>query len=268
MDQEADTQFLTSYSSFSDTPRLKLIYYSNIVSKNVQSQNSNKICIKKSQIKFSKQIPPVISKKNVPIKAFDINSIFNAFRFVFNPVPKYNNFINPNLRNNFYEKKNVAPVPQLFFQQTGVPVKAFYHPIVKENFDRQSGQEINHDYQSSTVISRSKIRIVKKVKNEKKVTVSQIIQEAISQQLKQSNAALDSRSKCLNQSNPPRPLTSSPKQSRAVSNSNLSTRPSSSKIDNTMILSNKQNASQLNLHKQGSSPNIKRRKIVVTSKGQ
>lgn len=27
MDQEADTQFLTSYSSFSDTPRLKSIYF-------------------------------------------------------------------------------------------------------------------------------------------------------------------------------------------------------------------------------------------------
>lgn len=106
MDKEADTQSLTSYSSSSDIPRLKPIYDS----KNVKSQNSNKICIKKSQIKFSKQISPVISKKHVPIKAFNINSIFNACRFVCNPVPKYNNFINPNLRNNFCEKKNVAPL--------------------------------------------------------------------------------------------------------------------------------------------------------------
>jgi hypothetical protein len=302
MDKEADTQFLISYSSSSDSPRLKPIYDSNIFSKNVKSQNSNKICIKKSQIKFSKQIPLFSNNKineafnqtkesnikvlkPVSIKTFNANFIPNACQVAVNPVVlmcnnfigngiKNNvsnniNFINPNLRNNFCEKKNVAPLQQLLIQQNRLPVKAFYHPIFNENFNKQSGQEINHDYQSSTITSISKIRIAKKVKNEKKVTANQIIQKAISQQLKQSNAALDSRSKCLNKSSLSRQVTSSQNQSNVLSNSNLSTRPNSSKINNTKILSNEQNASQLNLHKkQGSSPNVSRRGITRLSKGK
>jgi hypothetical protein len=264
MDQEADTQSLTSYSSFSDTPRLKSIYSSNIV----KPQNSKQKCIKKSQITFYPKIREPKILNHVPVKTLDANVIPNVCRVADNRVPMYNNVIGNNVDTNI--KKKTVSVRHLLFQQNGVPVKAFPHSIVKENFNRQSEQGIKYHpcYQFATATSASKRKILPQVTNEKKVTASQIIQKAISQQLKQSNTALDRESKCLNKSILSRQVTSSQNQFNVVSNSNLSTRPSSSKIDNTMILSNKQNASQLNLHKQGSSPNIKRRKIVGLLKGQ